>query len=369
MREETAYHATPGSSSPYRGFVDGVRKRTIFGWACDQTHLVTSVIVEVFVNEERAGCTVANLFRSDLEVAGVGKGYHGFEFAIPEHIHKVTSIVVYVANTSCQLSSGPIDMESIILHDRMFPSEVMTLDSGNELLSSEFLKRLITRAAAKACQYQANKPFPSIYLDDFLPTNTLESALRDFPDPKQIDWLKFDDTYTEGKLAFYTVEELPSSLRTILYFLNSRPILEFLERLTGMQGLIPDPYFFGGGLHQIESGGKLDIHADFNRHHKLGLHRRLNLMLYVNKDWKEEYGGHLELWNRDMTAAEAKILPVFNRCAIFSTSELSYHGHPEPLRCPVGVTRKSLATYYYTHERPVEEIVEPHSTLWKKRPG
>jgi len=91
--------------------------------------------------------------------------------------------------------------------------------------------------------------------------------------------------------------------------------------------------------------------------------------VYLNKDWKEEYGGHFELWNRDMTSAEAKVLPIFNRCAIFSTTSWSFHGHPTPLSCPPDRTRKSLATYYYTNGRPEEEVNEAHSTIFRARPG
>jgi Rps23 Pro-64 3,4-dihydroxylase Tpa1-like proline 4-hydroxylase len=93
------------------------------------------------------------------------------------------------------------------------------------------------------------------------------------------------------------------------------------------------------------------VHADFNRHEKLNLDRRLNLLLYLNRDWKEEYGGHLQLWTRDMGRCVVKVLPVFNRCVVFSTTDFSYHGHPDPLTCPPGRTRKSIAMYYYTNGR------------------
>jgi len=111
----------------------------------------------------------------------------------------------------------------------------------------------------------------------------------------------------------------------------------------------------------------LAIHADFNRHRAYSLDRRLNLLLYLNKDWREEYGGHLQLWNRDMTRCEAKVLPVFNRVMIFSTTDFTYHGHPDPLQCPEGMTRKSLALYYFSNGRPAEEVSDGHSTLFRPR--
>jgi Rps23 Pro-64 3,4-dihydroxylase Tpa1-like proline 4-hydroxylase len=236
-----------------------------------------------------------------------------------------------------------------------------------ELLSDTFASKLEHLAKEKAAEYRNNKPFPHIYFDDFLPVEAAEAALREFPEPKELKWQTFDNQ-NEVKLAFDAVEKLPAGDRDALYFLNSRPMLQFLETLTGIQGVIPDPYFTGGGLHQIRPGGKLGVHADFNLHTKLNLDRRINVLIYLNKDWKEEYGGHFELWNKEMTQAEQKILPLFNRCAIFSTTSTSYHGHPNPLTCPPGRTRKSLATYYYTNGRPEEEVNETHSTLFQNRP-
>lgn len=238
----------------------------------------------------------------------------------------------------------------------------------NELLSDTFVRRLQQLAKDKATEYRTNTPFPNIYFDDFLPTNVAETALRDFPEPKQLSWSEFADR-NQAKLAFDVAERLPASIRDILYFFNSRPMLEFLEELTGIRGLIPDPYFAGGGLHQIKPGGFLEVHADFNRQSKLKLDRRLNVLLYLNRDWKEEYGGHFELWNQDMTASVRKILPVFNRCALFSTTSTLYHGHPIPLSCPPGRTRKSIATYYYSNGRPEEEVRDGHNTLFQDREG
>src|SRR5580658_8083573 len=145
-----------------------------------------------------------------------------------------------------------------------------------ELLSDEYLRKLEALAKEKAEEYRNNKPFPHIYFDNFLPPEAAEAALRDFPEPKQLVWSEFNNP-NEKKLAFDVVEKLPPAVRDVLYFLNSRPMTEFLEVLTGIEGVIPDPYFVGGGLHQIKRGGKLGVHADFNFHKKLKLDRRINL--------------------------------------------------------------------------------------------
>ena len=253
----------------------------------------------------------------------------------------------------------------------VYPTTVPAPSMGmgmEELLSDDFANRLLSLAKDNAEKYASASPFPHIYFDDFLPAHVAEAALRAFPEPKQVKWSEFDSP-NERKLAFDIVERLPTAVRDVLYFMNSRPMLEFLESLTGIQGVIPDPYYVGGGLHQIKPGGKLAVHADFNHHTRLKLERRINVLIYLNKEWKEEYGGHFELWNKDMSAAEQKLLPLFNRCAIFSTTSTSYHGHPDPLRCPPDRTRKSLATYYYSNGRPEEEARDAHSTLFVRRPG
>ncbi|HEY9896375.1 MAG TPA: 2OG-Fe(II) oxygenase [Candidatus Sericytochromatia bacterium] len=215
--------------------------------------------------------------------------------------------------------------------------------------------------------YATASPFPHVVIDNFLPEALLEEVLKEFPNPKQIDWQTFQ-TPAEKKLASRHEQQMGDATRLLLYSLNSSTFITFLEILTGIDGVLPDPHFEGGGLHQIERGGFLKMHVDFNHHKKLRLDRRLNFLLYLNRDWKEEYGGHLELWDTNMTQCQKKILPLFNRCVVFSTTDFSYHGHPEPLTCPEDRTRKSLALYYYTNGRPAEEVTgKPHTTIFQAR--
>lgn len=223
-------------------------------------------------------------------------------------------------------------------------------------------------------QYNLADPFPHISIDQFADDRKLHNVLQDFPKPGDLKWWSYDNNF-EKKLAFDKVHELHYSIKHILCEMNSAPFLEFLEKLTGIQGLVSDPHYIGGGLHQIpgpspgKAGGKLDIHADFNWHKRLQLDRRLNVILYLNKFWLDEYGGHLELWDEKMTACQKKILPVFNRMVCFNTTDFSYHGHPHPLSCPEGTTRKSLALYYYSNGRPDHEKTTAHSTLYKRLPS
>ncbi|MBI1224865.1 MAG: 2OG-Fe(II) oxygenase [Bacteroidetes bacterium] len=144
-----------------------------------------------------------------------------------------------------------------------------------------------------------------------------------------------------------------------MHFLNSQPFLEFLQNLTGIEEtLVPDPYFEGGGCHQIKSGGFLKVHVDFHKHKMMGLDRRVNVLVYLNEDWDEAWGGHFELWEKDMSKCVTRIAPFFNRMAIFSTTDFSWHGHPDALACPPDRSRKSLALYYYTNGRPDSEVSE-----------
>jgi len=208
------------------------------------------------------------------------------------------------------------------------------------------------------------EPFAHIVLDDLFEAEALDAVLRDFPAPGEMQWMRFDNPLEKKLGYFYERSTISPAVRNFLNDMNSFELLLWLEALTGIDGLIPDPYFGGGGLHQIEPGGFLKVHADFNVHPKLKLDRRLNMLIYVNKDWREEYGGHLELWDRDGKRCRKKILPMFNRTVIFSTTDTSFHGHPHPLTSPTGVTRKSVSLYYYTAGRPPEERSSPHDTIF-----
>jgi hypothetical protein len=243
-----------------------------------------------------------------------------------------------------------------------------SMQSLNELTLGRFLplERMNAIAESAHDSYVAAKPYPHVIFDNFFDPNLLDSILGEFPKPGEIPWQKFD-TVHEVKLASASEASFGPATRLLLYHLNSATFLHFLSTVTGIDNLIPDPRFDGGGLHQIVPGGKLAIHADFNKHRNFGLDRRLNLLLYLNKNWREEYGGHLQLWDRDMKRCEAKVLPVFNRVMVFGTTDFTYHGHPEPLRSPEGVTRKSLALYYFSNGRPAEEITGVHSTIFRAR--
>lgn len=217
-------------------------------------------------------------------------------------------------------------------------------------------------------QYQEAQPFPHIVIDKFLPETILDSVLYEFN--KNENWwydkVKWTEPYQVNK--FYwphdieTVNNMPNDLPTIsalVNYLNSPVMLKYLEELTGIDNLISDELLMGGGLHKITSGGKLAIHKDYNVHPVKKMYRRLNLLIYLNKDWKTEWEGNLELWDKDHTKLEVSVEPLFNRAVIFTISDDSLHGHPAPLNTPENVSRNSIALYYFTEVKPNDENEHP----------
>ncbi|MEP4335361.1 MAG: 2OG-Fe(II) oxygenase, partial [Roseobacter sp.] len=215
-------------------------------------------------------------------------------------------------------------------------------------------------------QYLAAAPFPNIAIDDFLPAEILEQCLEEFPSDLDPDSKSFDRSQERFKSSF-NPDHLSPKTRSFFYSMNSRPFIRFLENLTGIKGLIPDPYFLGGGFHEIRQGGHLDVHADFNHHKMMDLERRINILIYLNKDWEEEYGGQIELWDNPMTHCEKSLVPLFNRCVIFNTTSNSNHGNPKPIDHPNGIPRRSIALYYYTATWTGEK--KDHTTIFRTRLG
>lgn len=173
-----------------------------------------------------------------------------------------------------------------------------------------------------------------------------------------------DKQYLLKKKAINRVETMGPACRDIFAFLASADMIQYLEKMTGIQGLCADPLLYGGGLHKITEGGWLAVHADYNLHPKTHLHRRINVIVYLNRDWKPEYNGELEFWNTDLSECVERVAPLFNRMVIFKNTDTSWHGHPAPWQAPYD--RLSIATYYYTVDRPAAEISPFHWTTWQK---
>jgi len=239
---------------------------------------------------------------------------------------------------------------------------MLPLDPDTLLLPTDEAR---AAAAPRSKEYQDRKPFPYGCYDNFLAPEILDRVKEELKVLPEAD-TSFDRPQERRKTS-YIPERLPEYTRHLFYALNSRPVIAFLEELTGIKGLIPDPYFAGGGIHVVRNGGHLDIHADFNHHAALNLERRVNMLIYLNKNWKEEYGGSFEIWNEDMTEKVEGFVPQFNRMCIFNTSSKSWHGNPEPVNHPKGQPRMSIALYYYT--ATWDATRKSHTTRFKPRPG
>ena len=216
--------------------------------------------------------------------------------------------------------------------------------------------------------YKTAAPFPHMSIEDFVRPEILDGVLDEMETQEALNWEHMGDRYQQKSACSQTASMGPRT-RALIHALNGQEILAFLEQLTGIEGLVPDPYLAGGGLHQLRDGGFLGVHADFNYQNHIRLDRRINLLVYLNRDWKESYGGALELWDKKMVACEKSYTPDFNRCIIFNTTDTSFHGNPVPVAAPDGRVRRSIAMYYYTNGRPENEVTDEHTTLFQYRPG
>lgn len=251
--------------------------------------------------------------------------------------------------------------------------------SNTEALTSQLAESTIidfsglpALAASLKDDYQSTSPFPHTMFEGLVDSQWLAAILANIPKPSDdVNWRRITDNYDGGgysqvgKLGLPHAQNVSPLIRELLWEMNSGEFISFLEELTGIKGLIPDPKLQGAGVHQILPGGHLGVHVDFTEHRYYKLSRRLNVLLYLNEDWQDDYGGHLELWNEKVSRCERRIRPLIGRCVIFNTDKRSWHGHPETLNCPDTVTRKSIALYYYTNGR--EDDTQPMTkTIWQE---
>lgn len=213
-----------------------------------------------------------------------------------------------------------------------------------------------------AADFKSAEPFQHVIIDNFLNQEMADQILNDLENDNFDKWDKRDQEQIQIKWRsdWKDDSDVPVTTLSLIHFLNSGTFLRWLSKVTGIDGIIPDPYLTGGGFNQINPGGTLAVHADGNWHDLMGVHRRLNVIVYLNKDWEDDWGGHFELWSKtqDNSPKECvkKVRPDFNRMIVFRTDDFSFHGHPTPLKCPEDRSRRSLILYYYTNTRPVDEV-------------
>jgi hypothetical protein len=217
--------------------------------------------------------------------------------------------------------------------------------------------------------YIKGSPVPWCKMDNFLSPAFADACCDSFPgfDFVQKEGKTFTNINERNKFQVSDINKFPAPLRQLGEVMNSPEFLKTMERITGIEKLLADPNFAGGGLHATGARGHLDVHIDFNMLPKEQVHRRLNILIYFNKGWKEEWGGEFELWDKEVQNMEHCFSPVFNRCVIFNTNEVSWHG-VNAVKCPEGQSRKSFAGYYYTKEAPAHFDGTVHSTIFHARP-
>lgn len=213
------------------------------------------------------------------------------------------------------------------------------------------------------------RPFHYLVYDNFFRPEAAEAVLRAYPPVTKGEWDGTTYVNQQNKFALTQFGSDQKILQQVFDELNGPHFLAQLTRITAIPDLLGDAELFGGGLHQSVAGAFLDVHVDFNYHRTTRHHRRLNVIVYMNHDWQVEYNGYLELWDMAKKEQLEAIAPLFNRCVIFETNEVSFHGHPKPLATPDNTTRKSLATYYYTVTRPAAEIMSEHNTVYVNTEG
>jgi len=218
-------------------------------------------------------------------------------------------------------------------------------------------------------EFQNAQPFPFFCIDNFLDDEFANQVLGAFPSyvrARQVG-KEFKGVNEKGKVQVTDSNLFAEPVQRLNQALASPEFLDLLSYVTGMPNLLADDQLVGGGIHQTGPRGHLDVHVDFNYIKERDLHRRLNILIYFNKGWERGWGGNIELWDREVKNCAHSFSPIFNRCVVFETNEISFHG-VSAVRCPEGVSRKSFAAYYYTKEAPAHWTGKSHDTIFRARP-
>jgi len=216
---------------------------------------------------------------------------------------------------------------------------------------------------------QQAAPFPHFCIDNIL-TESFANEIHDsFPSYEESKMLgrEFSAVNEKGKIQVTDSAKFPPAILKLHQLLASAEFVDMVSQMVGIPNLLADPDLIGGGIHETNSTGRLDVHVDFNFIEKKQWYRRVNILFYFNKDWDQEYGGYLDIWDKDVEKCYGAFAPLFNRACGFATSEISYHG-VTPVNCPADKMRKSFAVYYYTKEAPTDWDGVKHDTIFRARP-
>jgi Rps23 Pro-64 3,4-dihydroxylase Tpa1-like proline 4-hydroxylase len=216
-------------------------------------------------------------------------------------------------------------------------------------------------------QFAAAQPFRHVVIEQFLDPSFCQQLMAQFP-PFAAGDARNEHGEQAGKSVIAQIARIGGAFDKFDRLMRDREFLSAIGRITGISQLLYDEDYVGGGTHENLSGQELDPHVDFNFHPRFGWHRRLNLIVFLNPQWDPAWGGSLELLREPSDDSDAcVVVPVANRAVIFETTESSWHGF-HIIRTPPGISRKSLAVYFYSKERPAHEITPSHATHYYQRP-
>jgi Rps23 Pro-64 3,4-dihydroxylase Tpa1-like proline 4-hydroxylase len=212
-------------------------------------------------------------------------------------------------------------------------------------------------------EFRSAEGFPHIIIDNFLQTDIAEALFENFPDRENMrkSYKNLNENKTEGS----GFDEYHHYFKAVRSELGTEKFRTAFSKLTGIDNLIIPEDHRGSGVHQGFDGSFLDVHVDFSIHPTLQKHRRLNLLIFLNKNWKEEYGGHCEFWDKDVKNMIGNALPILNRAVIFECNQVSFHGY-STINIPKDESRKSFYSYFYTD---IAKGVKYHDTIFKARPN
>ena len=198
--------------------------------------------------------------------------------------------------------------------------------------------------------YAKGEPFEHIIIPNFLDEKFAEIISSEFPETDST-WHVYDTPF-EQKLLKSNIGESTPNIKKLINYLNSEEFVNIVSRICGIRGLESDPTLNAGGMHCYKNNGFIDIHLDYTIHPITRKERRISFMLYMSKNWKDEYGGNLQLWNKDLTEFKELKTSMYNVGLFFKTSEDSYHGLPDKINCPPHMSRNVIGLYYLTEPRP-----------------
>ncbi len=226
------------------------------------------------------------------------------------------------------------------------------------------MRKLREQAQNLRDQFQSADPFQHVCFEDLVQPHRLEEVLAAFPNEDWENWRTYPNEHAQKTKVCESTYVLPSPISRLIFELNSGPFLELLEKISGIDNLLPDPHLRGGGMHMTVPGGTLTPHTDHHLFDKHPRYRRLNLILYLNENWEPSNQGFFELWDRNCTRVEKEISPLLGNSLLFRTDDNSVHGFSMPVK---GDFRRSIAVFYYTATANLEEYGGNTATYWQAK--